>query len=354
MKKVIFAISIWSLVACMDMSNVQPEQNINYPAAFIVNGESSTLSVINLNTNEVSATIQLTDGSSTSKHGAGHTATAGFLAYPHHIYINAAKSQIAIAAPGVDLSAGHTGEAHSGTGKVAVLDAIKGINVKIFDVPMSNHNAVFSPDGKELWTSQSEGKVLVYDANNYALKNTIIVGKGSAEVTFSSDGTVAFVANGEDNTVSAINPTSKTILATIPVGKNPVGAWVGADGRMYVDNEDGQTVSIIDVKTLKVIETVNLGFMPGFVAYQADMKEMWVTDPMAGKVHWWTKGTDGKMTRSGSFATGAGTHAIAFNAMNAYITNQEDATVSVIDIMQHKVLKNLTVGLKPNGIVIKL
>jgi YVTN family beta-propeller protein len=353
MKNSIFIISVFGLISCMDMSNVQPEQNINYPAAFIVNGESSTLSVINLNTNEVSTTIQLTDGSSTSTHGAGHTATAGFLAYPHHIYINTTKSQIAIAAPGVDLSAGHTGETHVGTGKIAVLDAIKGVNVKIFEVPMSNHNAVFSPDGKELWTSQSEGKILVYDATNYALKNTIIVGKGSAEVTFSFDGTVAFVANGEDNTVSAINPTSKAILATIPVGKNPVGAWVGADSRMYVDNEDGQTVSIIDVKTLKVVETVVLGFMPGFVAYQADMKEMWVTDPTAGKVHWWTKGTDGTMTRTGSFATGAGSHAIAFNAMSAYVTNQEAASVSVIDIMQHKVTKTLNVGLKPNGIVIK-
>jgi YVTN family beta-propeller protein len=354
MKKIIFSVLVFGLGACMDMSNVQPEQNINYPAAFIVNGESSTLSVINLNTNVVSATIQLTDGSSASTHGAGHTATAGFLAYPHHIYINAAKSQIAIAAPGVDLSAGHSGGTHTGTGKVAVLDAMKGVNLKIFEVPMSNHNAVFSPDGKEIWTSQTEGEVLVYDATTYALKNTVIVGKGSAEVTFSSDGTIAFVANGEDNTVSAISPTSKAILATIAVGKNPVGAWVGTDGRMYVDNEDGQTVSIIDVKTLKVIETVTLGFMPGFVAYQADTKEMWVTDPTAGKVHWWTKGTDGKMTRTGSFATGAGSHAIAFNALNAYVTNQEEATVSVINVMQHKVLKNLNVGLKPNGIVIKL
>ena len=81
------------------------------------------------------------------------------------------------------------------------------------------------------------------------MKNTIVVGKEPAEVTFSTDGTVAFVANGMSNSVTAINPTSKAILATIPVGKNPVGAWTGADDRMYVDNEDGQTVSIVDVKT---------------------------------------------------------------------------------------------------------
>src|SRR4051794_35373982 len=35
------------------------EMNIDYPAAYVVNGESSTVSVINLTTNEVTETIEL-------------------------------------------------------------------------------------------------------------------------------------------------------------------------------------------------------------------------------------------------------------------------------------------------------
>lgn len=353
MKKIFIALLGLSLASCMDMSTMQPELNINYPAAYVVNGESSTLSVINLTTNEVTNTIQLTDGTGTQMAGMNMGKS---LAYPHHIYLNPSKTQIAIAAPGMDLSAGHAVNTMGMVGKVAVLDAVKGVNVKVFDAMGMNHNSIYSPNGKEIWTSQMDdnGKVLVYDALTFTLKNTISVGKEPAEITFSSDGSVAFAANGGSNTVSAINPDTKAIIATIPVGVNPVGAWVGTDGRMYVDNEDGQSVSIIDVKSLKVVETIVLGFMPGFVAYNADMKEMWVTDPTAGKVHWWTKGADGKMTRTGSFSTGAGSHAIAFNTMTAYVTNQEAASVSVIDIMQHKVTKTLTVGLKPNGIVIKL
>jgi len=352
MRKIVISIFTMTLVGCMDMDSNQPQLNINYPAAYVVNGESSTVSVINLSTNTVSDLIQLTDGSGTQMQGMNMGKS---LAYPHHIYLNASKTQVAIAAPGMDLSAGHAGGMAGMKGKFAVLDATTGLNVKVIETPVMNHNAVYSSNGQEIWTSQMDeaGKVLVYDATTFALKNTIVVGKEPAEVTFSSDGTVAFVANGMSNSVTAINPASKVILATIPVGMNPVGAWTGADARMYVDNEDGQTVSIIDVKTLKVVETVVLGFKPGFVAYQSDMKEMWVTDPKAGKVHWWTKDATGKMLPSGAFVTAAGSHAIAFIDMTAYVTNQEAASVSVVDMMQHKVIKTISVGKKPNGIVIR-
>jgi YVTN family beta-propeller protein len=343
------------IASCKDLVDSQPELSVSYPAAYVVNGTSSTLSVINLNTNKVADLIQLTDDLS----GVRNSGSGKFLQYPHHIYLNPAKNQIAIAAPGMDLSEGHgTAEvlAHSGIAKVVILDAIKGVNLKLIDVPDMNHNAIFSPDGKEIWTSQMDekGKVLVYDAITYTLKNSINVGKEPAEVTFSNDGFWAFVANGMDNSVSVINPNTKTVITTIPVGKNPVGAWMGSDNRMYVDNEDGQSVSIIDVKTLKVVETVALGFMPGYAAFNGKMKELWVTDPTAGKLHWWKQDVDGKFAKGGTFTTANGAHAIAFKDMIAYITNQEAASVSVTDVMKHEKIKDIKVGEKPNGIVIRL
>lgn len=340
------------MACCTKIDNAQPVLSINYPAAYVVNGMSSTLSVINLNTNEVENLIQLTDDVS----GMAHNGGGKFLQYPHHVYLNPAKNQLAIAAPGVDLSGGHGGGIHEGTAKIAIIDAVKGVNTKLISVPLMNHNAIYSPDGTEIWTSQilEKGTVLVYDANSYNLKSTISVGKDPAEVTFSNDGFMVFVANGLDNSVSVINPITKTVIAIIPVGKNPVGAWPGSDNRMYVDNEDGQTVSIIDLKTLKVVETVILGFMPGYAAYNAEMKELWVTDPMAGKVHWWKQDINGKFVKSGALPTADGAHAIVFKGMTAYITNQEAASVSVVDVKKHEKIKDIKVGEKPNGIVIRI
>jgi YVTN family beta-propeller protein len=200
------------------------------------------------------------------------------------------------------------------------------------------------------------GKVLVYDAASYSLKNTIAVGMEPAEVTFSADGSRAYVANGGDNTVTVINPDTKVVSATIPVGDNPVAAWVGKDGKMYVDNEDGQTISVISVVSNQVIQTIDLGFMPGSVAHHAQKNELWVTDPVNAKVHYYTWDTSmNNWMHQSAFITAAGVHAIAFtdDGSMAYITNQEANSVSVVEVATHTKLKDIPVGKKPNGIIIK-
>jgi YVTN family beta-propeller protein len=344
-------ISILVMLSCNDDSMNMPELNVNFDAAYVVNGESNSISVIKIETDEVVGTIQLGDGSM-----AGHGGMNDGIMWPHHAYINSSKTQVAIGVPGMDLSAGHTGGMDDMIGKVAIVDAVKGTVDHIIDLEMMNHNAVFSPDGTEIWTSQMAemGTVLVYNATTYALKSTIEVGIDPAEVTFSTNGNVAFVANGGSNTVTAINASTKEVLKTIEVGLDPVGAWPGADNKMYVDNEEGETISIIDVSTLVVEETIDLGFMPGFAAYNTMHNELWVTDPDNGKVHYWMKEETG-WVHGGAFNTAAGAHAIAFTSdeMKAYVTNQGAESVSVVSVSTHTVSKTLTVGKKPNGVVIK-
>ncbi|OJV17294.1 MAG: hypothetical protein BGO21_25720 [Dyadobacter sp. 50-39] len=343
-------LAITSFSACRKhvMDDMPMEKNIDYPAAYVVNGEDATVSVVRLSDNTVSETIELM-GTSTS-----------MVMWPHHIYHlqSLGEHRLTVAVPGMDLSEGHAGGMAGMKGKVLVLDAIKGTVIKDLEVPAMNHNAVFSPDGKEIWTSQMEmdGKVLVYDASTYQLKNTIAVGMEPAEVTFSADGSKVYVANGGDDNVSVINPATKAVIKTIAVGDNPVAAWVGSDGKMYVDNEDGKSVSVIDVASDKVVQTILLGFMPGSVAHNPSKKELWVTDPEDGKVHYWT--WDAAMQdwmHGGVFQAAAGAHAVGFttDGTTAYVTNQMAQSVSVISVSNHSKIKDIPVGKKPNGIVLK-
>ncbi|GAA4340814.1 hypothetical protein GCM10023184_38770 [Flaviaesturariibacter amylovorans] len=322
------------------------EKNFNFPAVFVVNGESNSISVIRMSDNVVVDSIAL------AMPGMGSMGM-----WPHHIslYSSGNSRRLAVALPGMDLSAGHGGQTGGMAGALMVLDAEKGTMQKSLSLPDMNHNATFSPDGSEIWTSQmNSGKVLVYDAQTYALKNTITVGADPAEVTFSSGGSKAYVANGGDDNVMVINPASKTVTATIPVGDEPVAAWVGFDGKMYVDNEMGETVSVIDVATNAVVQTISLGFMPGSVAHNLQKNELWVTDPDNGKVHYWNR-SGNQWVHGGVFDAAAGAHAVAFTADGtvAYVTNQMARSVSVINVNTHSKIRDVAVGLKPNGILIK-
>ncbi len=351
MKKGLFSLIVMGVILSCSTNETQPLLNISTPSAYVINGESTTISVIDLasyNTN----TIKL---SSTSNGVHSSHNSSDDIVFPHHIYLSPDGSKLSIGVPGVDLTEGHTGT-HETKGKILIVDAKTGQVISSTELNKTNHNSIFSPDGKELWTTSMEhdGKTLVYDAQTMVLKNSISVGSEPAEVTFSTNGKYAFTANGESNDVSVIDIQTKKVIKTIPVGTEPVGAWTGVDGNMYVDNEMGQSVSIINVDKLEVIETVNLGFTPGYVAYNQSLNEMWVSNAGQSFVYYFIR-ENNKWKKSGSIQTGLDAHAIAFSKdwKTAYVTNQKNLTVSIVDAVNHKKIKDISVGQKPNGIVLK-
>ena len=315
----IFAVSIFAFTisSCKkhDMDDMKHDAghtmlNINYPAAYVVNGVSNNISVIKLSDNTVSETISLNGAT-----------------FPHHIYINPAKTKLAVAITATDLSGGHAGHSGATAGlKVQIIDVVTGMIDKEISLAKLPHNAIFNNAGTELWIGQMDtiqSQVLVYKTSDWTLQNTINVGKGLSEVTFSNDGTMAFACNTMDGTVTLIDANSKMIHTTLTVGTDPVGAWSASNGKMYVDNEMSQTVSEISVSGMNVTSTINLGFKPGYVAYHTASGELWVSDATNGKVVYYTI-VGGVWTLQGNISTGADAHAIAFNSdgTKAYITNQ--------------------------------
>jgi YVTN family beta-propeller protein len=313
-----------------------PIASVAYDALFVVNGGANSISVINASTSEVAGTIAIKN-----------------VTFPHHVNLSPDNMSLAVAVPGSDLSGGHSpggdggmtmgGMAMGGTtmGAILRIDALTGETKAARRLDGPNHNGIFSSDGREIWTSQMTmtGMVLVLDASNLSTKQTIPVGDMPAEVTFSRDGKYAFVANGMSNDVSVIDVATKAVAKTIAVGANPVGAWSGSDGVMYVDNETAKSLTAINATSLEVVRTFNLGFTPGMAA-TAPNGDLWVTDATGGKVVFYST-TAG--TKLGELATAAGAHAIAFSAdgETAYVSNQGAASVSVI------------VGPKPNGMVFR-
>ena len=108
--KIWLVLSAVLTVGCGNDKSTSPgSANITYPAAFVVNGESNSISVIDLATDEVRQTIALPG-----------------VSWPHHIYLSPAKDKLALGIPGTDLSGGHTSMGSSAmmmSGKIMILDA---------------------------------------------------------------------------------------------------------------------------------------------------------------------------------------------------------------------------------------
>ena len=344
-------VSILSIYSCKKKEEQHAEQhdpshtapvplNINYPAAYIVNGSSNTISVLRLSDNVLTETISLNGAT-----------------FPHHIYLNPTKTKFAVAITSKDLSEGHSGHGGSAAGqKIQIIDVVTGNIDKEISVNQLPHNAIYNSLGTELWIPQGDsvlGTVLVYKTSDWTLQNTINVGQLPSEVTFSNDGSKVYVANTKDGTISVIDPTTKTVLQTITTGINPVGAWPASNGKMYADNEGSQTISEIDVLTNTITATINLGFTPGYVAYNTVNAELWVSDATNGKVVYYSL-VSNVWVLQGNITTGANAHAIAFSADNskAYVTNQDANNVSIINVLTHLVSATVNVGSKPNGIIL--
>jgi YVTN family beta-propeller protein len=241
-------------------------------------------------------------------------------------------------------------------GRILILDAITGELLKELTLEGMPYDAIFSPDGKELWTAlmTPEGKVEVFDADSYILLATISVGTMPAGVTFSDDGKKAFVANAMSGSVTVIDAVTKLIIDTIVTGEGTVGAFPGMHGMMYADNEKDQTISIINTMNNMMTDSIHIGFTPGMVSGNAIMNQMWVSDPAGAKIHFWTQTVTGFM-HGGYISVGNGAGAIIFSKTGetCYVTNQNDNSVSVVDVAGLKELMKIHVGEKPNGLIIR-
>ena len=90
-----------------------------------------------------------------------------------------------------------------------------------------------------------------------------------------------YVANSNDGTVSVINATTNTVIAsdTVTVGLSPEGVAVTPNNAsVYVANSGGGTVSVIDTATNTVVATVQMQNFPCQIAITPDGAFAYVTE----------------------------------------------------------------------------
>ncbi|WP_306533536.1 beta-propeller fold lactonase family protein, partial [Geobacter sp.] len=177
---------------------------------------------------------------------------------------------------------------------------------------------------------------------------------GTAKMPFNiSPAQFAYVTNYGSNTVSIIATATNTVVATVPVGANPVGVAITPDGAFaYVANYSSNTVSVIATATNTVAATVPVGLNPWGVTITPNGAFVYVTNYGSNTVSVITTATN---TIVATVPVGANPASVAITSDGtfAYIANYGSNTVSVIATAANTVVATVPVGPNPWGVAIR-
>jgi YVTN family beta-propeller protein len=151
--------------------------------------------------------------------------------------------------------------ANYGDNSVSVISTVTNTVTGTVAVGFRPFGVAVSPDGSKLYVAAygsgiTNGNVaIVNTTNNAVIGSPITVGIGPDGIAVTTNGARVYVANFLSNTVSVIDTTTHTVIGSpIAVGINPVGIAVSPDGaRVYVANFGSNTVSVISTATNTVV-----------------------------------------------------------------------------------------------------
>jgi len=220
-------------------------------------------------------------------------------------------------------------------GTVTVINPATGATITTITVGRAPFFIAMSPDGSKAYVPNSAaGNVSVISTATNTVIATVTVGLAPVAVAFNPAGTRAYVANGTNvtggNSVSVINVATSAIVTTIALTGVPYGAAVSPDGlSLYVSRVNGNKVSIISTATNTVTTTFDVPSKPEGVTFSPDGKKVYVP------THAGTITVIDALTRTllPSIPSGAGSRIMAFtpDGTHAYVTNNLDGTVTVLD-----------------------
>ena len=94
-----------------------------------------------------------------------------------------------------------------------------------------------------------------------------------------------YVANEDDNMVSVVDIASKKIIGEIQVGVEPEGMGVSPDGKILVNTSETTNMAhFIDTESHKIIDNVLVDARPRVAQFTGDGRFVWVSSEVGGTV----------------------------------------------------------------------
>ncbi|MGD0709589.1 MAG: T9SS type A sorting domain-containing protein [Bacteroidales bacterium] len=287
----------------------------NAQTAYITNSSSNTVSVINVATNTVTATIPVGTN-------------------PYGVSVSADGSKVYITN-------------NDNPGSVSVINTAT--NTVTASIPVGNSpcGVSVSPDGSKVYvTNYNDNTVNVINTATNTVMATIVVGNNPIGISVSPDGSKIYVSNYSDATLMVINSATNNVTATIPVGAG--AGIISIHKELYINNYIANTVSVINTTTNTVTATIPVDSEPCTLSVSPDGSKVYVTIRSNNTVNVINTVTN---TVSTTITVGSSPWGVSFSpdGSKAYITNYGANSVSVINTATNMVTTTIMVGASPTG-----
>jgi YVTN family beta-propeller protein len=233
------------------------------------------------------------------------------------------------------------------------LTNVVGPNGQKFGDLLGPHGIQFFQD-KFYFTAESSRKIARYDAFSDKVDWTQDIGQNRTHMlVISPGGHTIYTANVNSDSVTAVvgnSDKTKWSNVLIPVGKAPEGIDISPDdSEVWAANSGDGTVSIIDTKTKKVKETVNVGTKrSNRLKFTPDGRVVLISDIATGDLVVIETATRKEVKR---LKVGSSTEGILIlpDGSKAYVAASGDNKIVIIDLLKFEVLKTFEPGKDPDG-----
>jgi YVTN family beta-propeller protein len=193
---------------------------------------------------------------------------------PYNLYFSPAGDLAIVAAESVN--------------RLDFFDPITWRPVRRLQIPVSGVDHLdFSADGRSLLVSaEFDGRVTKVNLDSLAVESVLRVGGSPIDVKLAPAGDVYFVANQQRHGVSIVDAESPTEIDFIPTGLGAHGLAISRDTtQVYVSNRLAGTITAIDFTTRDVVATWRTGGSPDMLQVSADGSELWASGRNHGEVY---------------------------------------------------------------------
>jgi DNA-binding beta-propeller fold protein YncE len=161
----------------------------------------------------------------------------------------------------------------------------------------------YAPKENKVFVSDEHGGVdAVIDATTNTLIGKIPLGGGAGNTVYDPGSGHILVAVHGVNLLVAIDPVADKIIGKYPLSgiENPHGIALDISGRLaFVAGEENHSLAIVDLNTMKVLSTYQVGDDPDVLAFDPGLERLYVSSE-SGTVKVF-QSRDRKLTLLGSF-----------------------------------------------------